>query len=128
MSVSFRTPLNRVRHHGSGKSGTQHFWHQRLTAIANIPLTIFLIWLMIDVSGSNHSEVIATIKHPIVAFGLVAVILSFVWHMRLGMQTVIEDYVHGPGIKISLLVINSMFSVLIALMSIFAVLKISFGA
>ena len=128
MSVSFRTPLNKVRHHGSGKSGTEHFWHQRLTAIANIPLTIFLIWLLIAVSGANHAQVVAIIKHPIVAFGLIAVILSFVWHMRLGMQVVIEDYVHGPGMKIALLVANSMFSVFIALMSIFAVLKISFGA
>lgn len=126
--MSLRTPLNKVRLYGSARSGTEHFWHQRLTAIANIPLTIFLIWLAISFSGAPHAEVVASISHPMIAFGLIAVIVSFAWHMRLGMQVVIEDYVHTDSRKILLVVLNNLFSSTIALMSIFAILKISFGA
>lgn len=126
--MTLRTPLNKVRLYGSARSGTEHFWHQRLTSIANIPLTIFLLWLAISLSGASHSEVVTTIKHPLIAFGLIAVIISFSWHMRLGMQIVIEDYVHGDGRKLLLVVLNNLFCSMIALMSIFAILKISFGA
>ena len=125
--MTMRTPLNKVRHHGSAKSGTDHFWQQRLTAIANIPLTVFIIWLFLSFSGANHGEVVTAIKHPLIAFGLIATIISFVWHMRLGMQIVIEDYVHGTA-KMIMIIGNSLFCALIALMSIFAILKISFGA
>ena len=125
---TLRTPLNKVRLYGSARSGTEHFWHQRLTAIANIPLTIFLLWLVIPLSGADHATVVGTIKHPLIAFGLIAVIISYTWHMRLGMQVVIEDYVHGDGRKLIMVVLNSLFCSMIALMSIFAILKISFGA
>jgi len=126
--MTLRTPLNKVRNHGSAKSGTDHFWHQRLTAIANIPLTVFLVWLFISMSGASHADAVGMIKHPLVAAGLIAVIISFVWHMRLGMQIIIEDYVHGEGRKMAALIGNSLFSSLIALLAIFAILKISFGA
>jgi len=125
--MTMRTPLNKVLNHGSAKSGTQDFWQQRLTAIANIPLTLFLVWFFISLSGANHAQVIALVGHPIVAFGLIATIISFVWHMRIGMQVVIEDYVHG-NTQVGLIIANTMFCALIALMSIFAILKISFGA
>lgn len=126
--MTLRTPLNKVRLYGSARSGTTHFWHQRLTAIANIPLTIFLLWLIIPLSGASHEHVLATLSHPAIAFGLIAVIISFAWHMRLGMQVVIEDYVHSDGRKLLLVVANNLFCSMIALMSIFAILKISFGA
>jgi len=125
--MTLRTPLNKVRLYGSARSGTEHFWHQRLTAIANIPLTIFLLWLVVPLSGASHAEVVASIKHPLIAFGLIAVIVSFTWHMRLGLQVVIEDYVHSDGRKLLLVVINNLSCSMIALMSIFAILKISFG-
>ncbi len=126
--MTLRTPLNKVRLYGSARSGTDHFWHQRLTSIANIPLTIFLLWLVIPLSGASHAEVVTNIKHPLIAFGLIAVIISFTWHMRLGMQVIIEDYVHSDGRKLMLVVVNNLFCSMIALMSIFAILKISFGA
>ena len=126
--MTLRTPLNKVRLYGSARTGTDHFWHQRLTAIANIPLTIFLLWLVIPLSGASHAEVVASIQNPLIAFGLIAVIISFCWHMRLGMQVVIEDYVHSDGRKLLLVVLNSLFCSMVALMSIFAILKISFGA
>jgi len=125
--MTLRTPLNKVRLYGSARSGTDHFWHQRLTSIANIPLTIFLLWLIIPLSGASHAEVVHNIKHPLIAFGLIAVIISFTWHMRLGMQVIIEDYVHSDGRKLLLVVFNNLFCSMIALISIFAILKISFG-
>lgn len=126
--MTLRTPLNKVRNHGSARSGTGHFWQQRLTAIINIPLTIFLIWLIIPLAGASHAQVVKTISHPLIALGLIAVIISFVWHMRLGMQVVIEDYVHTEARKFTLVILNNLFCAAIALMSLFAILKISFGA
>jgi len=126
--MTLRTPLNKVRLYGSSRSGTDHFWHQRLTSIANIPLTIFLLWLIVPLAGASHQDVVDTIKHPLIAFGLIAVIISYTWHMRLGMQIIIEDYVHSDGRKLMLVVLNSLFCAMIALMSVFAILKISFGA
>ena len=126
--MTLRTPLNKVRLYGSARSGTDHFWHQRLTSIANIPLTIFLLWLVVPLVGASHQDVVDTIKHPLIAFGLIAVIISYTWHMRLGMQIIVEDYVHGDGRKLILVVLNSLFCSMIALMSVFAILKISFGA
>ena len=125
--MTMRTPLNKVRHLGPAGTGTGHFWLQRLTAITNIPLTIFVIWLFLSFSGASHAQVTATIKHPAIAFGLIAVVISFVWHMRLGMQVVIEDYTSGST-RLALIIANTLFCALIALMSIFAVVKISFGA
>lgn len=125
--MTMRTPLNKVLHHGSAKSGTDHFWQQRLTAIANLPLTLFLIWFFLSLSGASHGEVVSSIKQPFVAFGLIATIISYVWHMRLGIQVVIEDYAHGNA-KVIFVIGNIMFCALIALVSIFAILKISFGA
>lgn len=126
--MSLQTPLGKVRHHGSARSGTNHFWHQRLTAMANIPLVIFLIWLVISVSGASHAEAAAVIKQPLVSVGLLAVMVSFCWHMQLGMQVIIEDYVHSEPARILLLTANVLFSAGVAFLSMFAILKISFGA
>ncbi len=90
---SMRTPLGRVRGLGSAKSGTEHFWMQRVTAVANVPLTIFVVGLIISTAGSNYAAVKATLGSPIVAIPLILFVISVTWHMRLGMQIIIEDYV-----------------------------------
>lgn len=124
---SMRTPLGRVRGLGSAKNGTEHFWRQRLTAIANIPLVIFFVIFLISQLGNSHAEVAATIGHPLVAIGLLAVVVSVVIHMRLGMQVVIEDYISGEGMKIALLALNTFFSIAVGLAATFAILKLGFG-
>lgn len=125
--MNMRTPLSKVRGLGSAKSGTEHFWHQRLTAVANIPLVIFLIWFCVSKVGADRAEMAAALSNPLVALMLVFTIVSVTWHMRLGMQVVIEDYVHGEGSKLICLLGNTFFSLAVALTGLFAVLKISFG-
>lgn len=125
--MSMRTPLGKVRGLGSAKSGTEHFWHQRLTAVANIPLVIFLAWFCVSKVGADRAEMTQALTNPLVALMLVFTIISITWHMRLGMQVVIEDYIHNEGGKVICLLGNTFFSLAVALTGLFAVLKISFG-
>jgi len=121
------TPLARVRGLGAAKSGTGHFWHQRLTAVANIPLTIAFVVIVISLLGRNYSAVKQILGSPPVAILLLLFIGSATYHMRLGMQMVIEDYVHHDLLKIALIMANTFFAAAIALASAFAILKLSFG-
>lgn len=123
-----RTPLARVRGLGSAKEGTDHFWKQRLTAVANLFLVCFLIVLLVKLAGADHATVKRALAKPQNAIPLLLLALSGVMHMRLGMQTIIEDYVHSEGRKITALMLNSFFAILIGITIVFAVLKLSFGA
>lgn len=126
--MSSRTPLARVRGLGSARSGTEHWWHQRLTAVANVPLILFLIWLGTQVAGGNHASVVTLIRHPIVALGLILALLNHGWHMKLGMQVVIEDYVHSRLANVALLLGNIFLPAAVSLAGVLAVLTIVFGA
>ena len=123
-----RTPLAKVRGLGSAREGTDHFWKQRLTAVSNLILVCILIWLLVKLAGADYATVKKTLARPQNAIALLLLVLSGVIHMRLGMQTIIEDYVHSEGRKILALMLNSFFTILVGLTCIFAVLKLSFGA
>ena len=123
-----RTPLSRARGLGSAKEGADHFWRQRVTAVANILLVAYLTWHIVRLSGAPHAAVKAALKNPLIALPMLLLILSGVYHMRLGMQTIIEDYVPGEGRKVVLLMLNTFFAILVGLTCVFAVLKLSFGA
>ncbi|MDC9701272.1 MAG: succinate dehydrogenase, hydrophobic membrane anchor protein [Alphaproteobacteria bacterium] len=125
--MNMRTPLGNVRGLGAAHSGTEHFLHQRLTALANIPLSLFLFYLLIPLIGMPYAQVSATFSHPFLAIFTLLSILSMSVHMRLGMQTIIEDYIHVTYLKIPALLANTLFCILTAMTGIFAVLKISFG-
>jgi succinate dehydrogenase / fumarate reductase membrane anchor subunit len=125
--MSQRTPLAKVRGLGSAKAGTEHFWLQRLTAVSNLILVSFLIGLLASLAGADFATVKATLSRPYIAVPLLLLVLSAVVHMRLGMQAIIEDYVHSEGRKIALLMLNSFFAILVGVTCVFAVLKLSFG-
>jgi succinate dehydrogenase / fumarate reductase membrane anchor subunit len=126
--MAYRTPLAKVRGLGSAKEGADHFWRQRVTAVANIVLVSFLVYLVVTLVGADYATVKRTLARPHVAIPLLLLVLSGVVHMRLGMQTIIEDYVHSEGSKVVLLMLNSFFALAVGLTAAFAVLKLSFGA
>jgi succinate dehydrogenase / fumarate reductase membrane anchor subunit len=120
------TPLARVRGLGSAKSGTEQFWRQRLTAVANVPLSIAFVFIVIGLLGRNHAAVVQILGSPLVAVIMLLFILSITTHMRIGMQVIIEDYVHDERHKFFLLMANTFFAVAVALASAFAILTLSF--
>ena len=125
--MTMRTPLGRVRGRGSARSGTGHFIGQRLTAIANIPLTIAAVLFITSLVGRNLAAVAQIMGSTAVNIVMVLFIVSTSYHMKLGMQVIIEDYVHDEGAKIALLVANIFFATAVGFASIYAILKLSFG-
>jgi succinate dehydrogenase / fumarate reductase membrane anchor subunit len=124
---SLRTPLSRVRYLGSARSGTRHFWHQRLTSVANVPLTIAAVLLIIALIGRNHAAVVQILGSTLVAVTMLLFVISSVYNMWLGMQVIIEDYVHDELPKFLALMANTFFSFAVGLAAVFAILKLSFG-
>lgn len=131
MSGSFNkamiTPLKRVRGLGSAREGTMHFWRQRLTALALVPLTLFFVGLIVRLYGADYETVRATLGNPFVAIVLGLMVITGLIHMRIGMQVVIEDYVHGEGAKLVTLILNTFFTFAIGAMAVFALIKLALG-
>ena len=125
--MSMRTPLGRVRGHGSARAGTGHFWWQRVTSVALIPLTIAVLIIIFSLLGRNHAAVIRILGSPLVAIIMLLFIGTTAYHMKLGMQVIIEDYVHDEIPKLLLLMGNVFFSIAVGMAGVYAVLKISFG-
>ena len=124
---NMRTPLSKVRGLGSAKEGTDHFWRQRLTALANVPLILFFIIFIIAYNGQPFAVVAGAMSNPLVAVLMGLVLVSGIVHMKLGMQVIIEDYIHTEGLKLGLLILNTFFCIVIGAVSLFAVLKLGFG-
>jgi succinate dehydrogenase / fumarate reductase, membrane anchor subunit len=122
-----RTPLSRVLGRGAARSGTDQFWRQRLTAVANIPLTIAVVIIIIMLLGRNQVAAAQILGTPLVAIVMLLFIASITVHMRIGMQVVIEDYVHGDTIKLVLIMANTFFAVAVGLASAYGIFKLSFG-
>ena len=125
--MSIRTPLAHARGLGSAKSGTAHWWAQRLTAIALIPLVIWFVVSIVIMTGSDHDAVVAWIGNPLTAVLMVLLIVAVLHHMQLGMQVVVEDYVHTRWMEIALLLLNKGAALLLGAVGILSVLKIAIG-
>ena len=122
-----RTPLARVRGFGAARSGTGAFWHQRVSAVANVPLTIVAMIIMIMLLGRSQTAAAQILGSPLVTIIMLLFVGSITIHMRIGMQVIIEDYVHHDPLKLVLLVGNSFFAIIVGLASVYGILKLSFG-
>jgi succinate dehydrogenase / fumarate reductase membrane anchor subunit len=126
--MSLQTPLARARGLGTAKKGVQHWWWQRLTAVALVPLCLWFIGTIVTMQASDYSTVINWIQSPLVSGLLVFLIAALFYHTQLGLQVVIEDYVHSEWVKITALIVAQFLMVLLALTAVIAVLKIALGA
>lgn len=127
MAFPRETPLKKVLGLGSAHEGTGHFWRQRLTGLANLVLTTCFVILIVALLGRRYGEVVSILASPLVAVVLLLMMVSIAIHMRIGMQVVLEDYIHGPALRPILLILNTFFAFAVAAVSIFAILKLAFG-
>ena len=125
--TDMRTPLARVRGLGSAREGTGVFWRQRLTGVALVPLTLFFVGFLVCMNGADYVAVRSALAHPLVTLVFAIMLVAGLVHMRLGMQVIIEDYVHGEGAKLTLLMLNTFFTIAVGVVSVFALAKLSFG-
>lgn len=123
-----RTALKSVRYLGSAKEGTGHFIKQRLTALANFVLVIFLAVIAILLSGRTYPEAVALLSSLWVAVPLALAIISVSMHLKIGLQVVIEDYVSSDGPRIALIALNMFFCILVGAAGLFALVKISLAS
>ena len=125
--VSMRTPLARVKGLGAAGHGVEHWWIHRVTAVSNIPLVIAFVIIVAGLAGSDYARAISIVSHPLIAILLILAVISVTNHMRLGMQIIIEDYVHDKGWKIVAVIANNFYAVIIAVACLYAILKVSLG-
>ena len=123
-----RTSLARARGLGSAKSGTEDFWRQRVTSVLGLPLTIGAVLIVLSSVGVDHETAVARLGHPVVATLLLLTILNFCIHMRIGMQVIIEDYVHKRAPKNLLLMANTGFVVTMGIAGALALVKIAIAS
>ena len=120
---SLRSDLGRVRGLGSAKEGVAHWWAQRLSALALVPLTVWFVASIVSLSGASHAAVVDWIATPLPAILLVLFIVTTFYHAQLGLQVVIEDYVHAEGAKLALVLFVKAAAVVLGLASLFAIIR-----
>jgi succinate dehydrogenase / fumarate reductase membrane anchor subunit len=126
--MSLKSPLGRVRGLGSAKSGTHHWWAQRVTAVALVPLTLWAVFALAVNAGAGHAEMTAWLASPVNAILMLLLIAATFHHLQLGIQVVVEDYIHAEGAKIAALMAVKLGAFALAVAAGFAVLKVAFTA
>jgi succinate dehydrogenase / fumarate reductase membrane anchor subunit len=124
---SMRTPIGRVRGLGGAHAGTADFWRQRLTALALVLLFIPVLVIIMMLLGRNHAAAAQILGSPLVAIIMILFIIASCWHMKIGLQVVIEDYVHDEKLKLTSVIANNFFAAAVGLASIYAIIKLSSG-
>jgi succinate dehydrogenase / fumarate reductase, membrane anchor subunit len=125
--MTMRTPIGRVRGLGSAKTGVEHWWVQRLTAVALVPLTLWFVASLVSLAGADWETAYIWIGSPSGAVPMILLVVAGLWHAKLGLQVVVEDYVHAEGAKMALLVLLTLSTVALGAAGVYAVCKISFG-
>ena len=125
--TSMRSPMSRVRGLGSAKDGTGHWWAQRLSALALIPLVVWFVASVVTMAGADYVIVRAWIESPVVAGLLILLITTVFYHAHLGLQAVVEDYVHHEGTKFAAILAIKALAIVLSLTGVLAVLTILFG-
>ncbi len=125
--MDMRTPFGKVLGLGSAKSGTDHFWKIRTSSVALVPLLLFYVVFLVAYAGRPYADVVGALANPFVATINALTVVASIVHMRLGMEEIIQDYVHAEGMKLLLLVLNTFFSIVIGGLCLVAVLKIAFA-
>lgn len=125
--MAMRSTIARVRGLGSAKTGTEHWWMQRVTAVALIPLTLWFAASMVSLASADWETAYLWIASPTGAVPMILFLLAGLWHGKLGLQVVIEDYIHAEGLKVALLMLLTLATVALGVAGVFAVCKISFG-
>ncbi len=123
--MTLRTPISKVRGQGSARSGTHHFWMQRVTAVALIPLGMWFLCALMFHMGNDRADVLAWLSQPLVSILFLLLITSGLYHLKLGLQVVIEDYIHGEGMKLVSQLAVTLGCAAVGIASVFAVLKIA---
>lgn len=124
--MNMRTPISRARGLGSAKDGTHHWWMHRLTGVALVPLTLWFVVSMIFRAGEDQAAVSAWLASPLNAVLMLLLIVATFHHMQLGLQVVVEDYIHGEAVKLACMVGLKLGSFALATAAAFAVLKVAF--
>jgi succinate dehydrogenase / fumarate reductase membrane anchor subunit len=127
-SARLRTPLKRVKGLGASGGGTGHWWAQRLTAIALVPLTLWFAWTVIGLVGQDAFVARARLAEPVTGMLLVAYIIALFWHAQLGLQVVIEDYIHSHWLEVTLQILVKFAAAAGALLAALAVIRIALGS
>ena len=126
--MPMRSPLGRALGLGSAKEGVEHWWRQRVTAVALVPLTLWFAIAVIGLIGANHAAFVAWVRSPMPAILLVLLLVATFYHAALGLQVVIEDYIHREGMRLAALLIMRFLCIVFAVRGIFAVLKMALAA
>ena len=125
--MSMRSTIGRVRGLGSAKAGTEHWWMQRVTAVGLIPLTLWFVASLVSLVGADFETAYLWVASPAGAVPMVLLLVAGLWHGKLGLQVVVEDYIHAEGVKIAILMVLTLATVALGAAGIFAIFKISFG-
>ena len=127
MTRQMRSPLGRVLGLGSAKEGVEHWWRQRTTALLLVPLVLWFVIAVIGLVGADRAAMVAWMHNPMAAVLMILLIATTFYHAALGLQVVIEDYVHGEGMKLAALVVMRLLCILFVLRGVLAVLKLAFA-
>ena len=126
--MSLVTPLNRVLGLGSAKEGVEHWWGQRLSAVALVVLGIWFVAALIGLDNMSFDTVVNWLQAPVASILMILTLLTAVYHSKLGVQVVVEDYVHQPAVKVATLVLSLFVHIGAAVAGVFAVLRVALGA